>query len=72
MLAATILFYAVFTGFCTSIGHFVGAGVKFGLAGLVAAMGTLGTPMALTAIVFVIGLLFIPLARETKGQRLPD
>jgi Na+/proline symporter len=46
--------------------------VKFGLAGLVAAMGTLGTPIALTAIAFVIGLLFIPLARETKGQQLPD
>ncbi len=58
--------------FCTSIGRFVGAGVNFGLAGLVATMGTLGTPIALTSIAFAVGLLFIPLARETKGQLLPD
>ena len=58
--------------FCTSIGRFIGAAVNFGLAGLVAAMGTLGTPIALTAIAFAIGLLFIPFARETKGQLLPD
>jgi hypothetical protein len=35
--------------FCTSVGRFIGAGVNFGLAGAVAAMGTLGTPIALTA-----------------------
>ncbi len=58
--------------FCTSIGRFIGAGVNFGLAAVVAGLGTLGTPIALTAIAFAVGLLFIPLARETKGQRLPD
>jgi MFS family permease len=58
--------------FCTSVGRFIGAGVNFGLAGAVAAMETLGTPIALTAIAFGVGLLVIPFARETRGQPLPD
>jgi len=58
--------------FCTSVGRFIGAGVNFGLAGAVAAMGTLGTPVALTAIAFAIGLLIIPFARETRGETLPE
>jgi MFS family permease len=58
--------------FCTSIGRFIGAGANFGLAGAVAAMGTLGTPIALTSIAFAIGLLIIPFAHETRGKTLPD
>jgi MFS family permease len=58
--------------FCTSIGRFIGAGVNFGLAGAVAAMGTLGTPIALTSIAFAIGLLIIPFAHETRGETLPE
>ena len=58
--------------FCTSVGRFVGAGVNFALASGVKSMGTLGTPVALTAIAFGIGLLIIPFARETRGQPLPD
>jgi MFS family permease len=58
--------------FCTSVGRFVGAAVNFGLAAAVRGMGTLGTPIALTAIAFALGLLIIPFARETLGQRLPD
>jgi MFS family permease len=58
--------------FCTSIGRFIGAGVNFGLAGAVAAMGTLGTPIAFTAIAFAGGLLIIPFATETRGEVLPE
>lgn len=58
--------------FCTSIGRFVGAGVNFALAAGVQAMGTLGTPVALTAIAFALGLLIIPFAVETRGARLPE
>ena len=58
--------------FCTSIGRFIGAGVNFALAASVNAMGTLGTPVAYTAIAFGIGLLIIPLAYETRGTVLPD
>src|ERR1700689_2973256 len=57
--------------FCTSVGRFIGAGVNFGLAGAVAAMGTLGAPIALTAIAFAVGLLIIPFATETGGKTLP-
>ena len=57
--------------FCTSIGRFVGAGVNFALAAGVAHMGTLGVPVALTAVAFAFGLLVIPLAVETRGEVLP-
>jgi MFS family permease len=58
--------------FCTSIGRFIGAGMNFVVAGAVAAMGTLGMPVALTAVSFVLGLLIIPFAQETRGQILPE
>ena len=57
--------------FCTSVGRFVGAGVNFALAGAIHSMGTLGTPVAYTAVAFGVGLLIIPFAMETKGQTLP-
>lgn len=58
--------------FATSFGRFIGAGVNFALAALVRNTGTLGKPVALTAIAFAIGLLLIPLGVETRGERLPD
>jgi MFS family permease len=58
--------------FSTSIGRIIGAGVNFGLAALVVNMGTIGKPVALTSVAFLIGLALIPFALETKGQRLPD
>ncbi len=57
--------------FCTSFGRFVGAGANFLIAALVAASGSLGNVIALTAIPFLFGLLIIPFAVETKGQPLP-
>ena len=42
--------------FCTSFGRFVGAGVNFLLGAMVLHMNTLGVPVALTALAFVIGL----------------
>ena len=58
--------------FATSVGRFIGAGVNFALAALVSRMQTIGTPVALTAIAFAIGLLIVPLAIETRGERLPS
>jgi MFS family permease len=58
--------------FCTSFGRFIGAGVNFALAASVKSMGTLGTPVALTAVAFAIGLLIIPFAKETRGEVLPE
>jgi hypothetical protein len=57
--------------FCTSIGRFVGAGVNFALAWGVQSMGTLGTPVAFTALAFAVGILVVPLAVETRGEVLP-
>ena len=57
--------------FCTSIGRYFGAIVNFGIGAMVLHMKTLGVPIALTAIAFVIGLAVIPFAPETKGQDLP-
>jgi len=58
--------------FTTSFGRFIAAGVNFGVGALVRGMGTLGTPVAFTAIGFGIGLLVIPFAMETRGKVLPD
>jgi len=58
--------------FSTSVGRFIGAGVNFLLGAAVLRMGTLGTPVALTAIAFGVGILIVPLAVETTGERLPD
>jgi MFS family permease len=58
--------------FTTSFGRFIAAGFNFGVGALVSRMGTLGKPVAFTAIAFGIGLLTIPFAVETRGKRLPD
>jgi MFS family permease len=58
--------------FATSVGRFVGAGVNFLIAHFVLRMGTLGTPVALTAVAFGVGILIIPFAVETTGQTLPE
>jgi MFS family permease len=58
--------------FTTSFGRFIAAGVNFGVGALVSRMGTLGKPVAFTAIAFGIGLLVIPFAEETRGKVLPD
>ncbi len=58
--------------FCTSVGRFLGAGVNFALGGMVLRMGTLGTPIAWTGAAFALGILIVPYALETRGQRLPE
>jgi MFS family permease len=58
--------------FCTSIGRLIGAGVNFILAAAVLHMGTVGLPVAYTAIAFAAGLLIIPFGRETRGETLPE
>ena len=57
--------------FATSVGRFIGAGVNFGLAALVASMHTIGIPVALTAVAFLVGIAIVPLAIETRGETLP-
>jgi MFS family permease len=57
--------------FSTSFARFGGAGITFLVGSGVRHFGSLGTPVAMTAIAFALGLLLIPFAVETRGQRLP-
>jgi MFS family permease len=58
--------------FATSFGRFLAAGVTFLVGAGVARMHTIGKPVAWTSIAFLIGLLLLPLAQETKGKELPE
>jgi MFS family permease len=57
--------------FATSAGRFAGAGVTFLVGAGVQHFQTIGIPVALTSIAFLIGLLLLPLGVETKGRPLP-
>ena len=56
--------------FVTSFGRFIGAGVNFLIGAGVHAYGSIGIPVAATAMVFVLGLAVLPFAHETRGARL--
>jgi MFS family permease len=58
--------------FATSFGRFIGAGVNFLIGAMVRHAGTIGKPVAFTALAFGLGLLIIPFAHETRGQSLPS
>ena len=57
--------------FTTSIGRFAAAGVTFLVGAGVEHFHSIGMPIALTSIAFIIGLALIPFGVETKGQPLP-
>jgi MFS family permease len=57
--------------FVSSVGRFVGVAMVFMVGAGVAAYGSLGVPVALTAVAFIIGLAILPLAEETRGKALP-
>ena len=57
--------------FATSAGRFVGAGITFLVGAGVQHFHTIGTPVALTSVAFVIGLLLLPFGEETRGKALP-
>jgi MFS family permease len=57
--------------FATSFGRFLAAGITFLVGAGVARMHTIGAPVALTSIAFLVGLALLPLAEETKGKGLP-
>ena len=56
--------------FATSFARFGGAGITFLVGAGVAHFGTIGTPVALTAIAFAAGLLLTPLG--ARNQRPPS
>jgi MFS family permease len=57
--------------FTTSFGRLIGAGVNFLLGWAIQQHGSLGLPVACTALAFIVGLAIVPFAAETKGERLP-
>jgi len=57
--------------FVTSFGRFVGAGVNFLIGAGVHNYGSIGMPVAATAIAFVLGVFLLPLCVETRGEQLP-
>jgi MFS family permease len=57
--------------FVTSFGRFVGAGVNFLIGAGVHSYGSVGMPVAATAIAFVLGIFLLPLCLETRGEQLP-
>jgi hypothetical protein len=57
--------------FATSIARFAGAGITFLVGAGVRHFGSIGTPIALTSLAFLVGLLLLPFGVETKGQPLP-
>jgi len=57
--------------FSTSFARFGGAAITFLVGSGVQRYGSLGIPVAITAVAFAIGLLLIPFGAETRGQMLP-
>jgi MFS family permease len=58
--------------FSTSMARFMGAGITFLVGAGVRHHGSLGMPVALTALAFALGLLLTPLGEETRGRPLPS
>lgn len=57
--------------FATSFARFGGAGITFLVGAGIRHHGSLGMPVAVTAIAFAVGLCLIPFGVETRGQALP-
>jgi len=58
--------------FCTSAGRFVGALGPYVGGNLIAHYNNLGRGVADTAWIFLLGLLIVPFAKETRGQAMPE
>jgi MFS family permease len=57
--------------FISSVGRFVGVAMVFLVGSGIQSYGSLGVPVAITAIAFVFGLILVPMSEETKGRSLP-
>ena len=58
--------------FATSFARFGGAGITFLVGAGVAHYGSIGYPVALTALAFIPGILLLPFGFETHGHKLPE
>jgi MFS family permease len=59
-------------GFATSFGRFLGAGITLLVGWGIGQMHTIGIPVALTSIGFLMGVFLLPWGVETTGQELPE
>jgi MFS family permease len=57
--------------FVSSVGRFVGVAMVFLVGSAIQSYGSLGVPVAVTALAFLIGLVLLPFAVETRGRPLP-
>jgi MFS family permease len=57
--------------FISSVGRFVGVAMVFLVGAGIRSYGSLGVPVAVTAVAFVFGLILVPLTEETRGKSLP-
>jgi MFS family permease len=57
--------------FSTSFARFGGAAITFLVGSGVQRYGSLGVPVAMTAVAFAVGLFLIPFGAETRGHTLP-
>jgi MFS family permease len=57
--------------FTTNIGRFAAAGFTFMVGAGVRHFQTLGTPVAMMAFAFLVGIALLPFGEETKGKPLP-
>src|SRR5262249_30225156 len=58
--------------FATSFARFAGAGITFLVGAGGQHFGSLGIPVALTSLAFLVGLLLLPFGAETRGSVLPS
>ena len=58
--------------FSISMARFMGAGITFLVGAGVRHYGSLGMPVALTALAFALGLILTPLGEETRGRPMPS
>jgi hypothetical protein len=57
--------------FVSSVGRFVGVAMVFLVGAAIQSYGSLGIPVAVTASAFLVGLILLPFAVETRGRPLP-
>lgn len=59
-------------GFCFNIGRVLAAAGPFLTGYLVTVLGGFGRAASLVALIYLVGLLLLPFARETRGHPLPE
>jgi MFS family permease len=59
-------------GFCFNVGRVLASAGPFLTGFLVSALGSFGRAASAIALVYILGLLILPFAPETKGRPLPD